>query len=268
MKLTHYFSLFFIPLGSIVIGYFTITSLDIISAITAVFLLISNIIVFYLYNGVLQTLSEKYQRYILEHSINSYRNELAVISKSQTEIRCVKHDLENHINVIRKFCENKQYADIIKYLNNISNYTSPKDVFSMSDNMDVDSILNYKLSQARTQGLAVNLKTVIPENFSMNIFDLNVILGNLIDNSVTAALESEIKTVDINITYSKGVLFIEVENSYSKSNFNNFKTNKPEKRNHGYGLKSVQNIVDKYEGLFMLTPYSEKITAKIVLYNV
>lgn len=49
----------------------------------------------------------------------------------------------------------------------------------------------------------------------MTAFDWNIILGNLMDNAIEAAEKSEDRFLQIRIRYQRGMLFIQIRNSYS-----------------------------------------------------
>ena len=82
-------------------------------------------------------------------------------------------------------------------------------------------------------------------------FDLNVLLGNLLDNAIDASMQTEEKKLNITIKLDKGVLFLYICNSCQRiadgrSGF--LETTKEDKTNHGIGLKNVRQIVEKYHG--------------------
>ena len=97
------------------------------------------------------------------------------------------------------------------------------------------------------------------------------ILGNLIDNIIEANIKIENvsdRYSNINIKYIKNNLFINLENSFKEVKFdnnNNLKTLKKESHKHGLGLKSIKNIVDKYNGFIKMDIKENKFITKIVL---
>ncbi|MDR0920290.1 MAG: Spo0B domain-containing protein, partial [Oscillospiraceae bacterium] len=123
---SYYLSLFFIPTGSIVVGSLIITKLDFTSIVTAIFLFLLNGVVFYLYNGILHTYSEKYENKILRQSVESYRNEYKYLFESNTKIRVLKHDMLNHLNTILNFIEKGDIEKAKKHIISASNFIARK----------------------------------------------------------------------------------------------------------------------------------------------
>ena len=97
----------------------------------------------------------------------------------------------------------------------------------------------------------VETKISIPQQLRLRSFDLNVLLGNLLDNAIDASMQTEEKKLNITIKLDKGVLFLHIGNSCQRiadgrSSF--WETTKEDNVNHGIGLKNVRRIVEKYHG--------------------
>ena len=89
------------------------------------------------------------------------------------------------------------------------------------------------------------------EKLDISFYDFNIILGNLLDNSIEAAEQTEEKYIKIYITYRKHKLNIEIHNTTNnKVDMNNVKTTKKDTVNHGYGIKNIKEILNKYESVY------------------
>ena len=99
---------------------------------------------------------------------------------------------------------------------------------------------------------------------------MTVILGNLLDNALQAvSLVTENGFIDFAIHYSKGMLLIKVTNPFKtaiKREKGVIVTSKADKENHGYGLKSVNETVEKYNGTVNINPDIDIFTVTVVLY--
>ena len=52
-----------------------------------------------------------------------------------------------------------------------------------------DGILNFYAEKYMNKGLELVVSVVIPENLKINIYDVNIILGNLLDNALENAID-------------------------------------------------------------------------------
>ena len=150
---------------------------------------------------------------------------------------------------------------------------NPKEIVS-SGNLEIDSVLNYMLQRAKEELKTVNVKVLLPEDMR-HFFDLNVLLGNLIENAIDAAKQTSRKYLTIDISLKKGILFIQIDNSYLPNEMLNKKTQKfqptatPAKEKHpGLGLKNVKRIIDAHNGSMEITKKDDVFSVKAMLYTV
>ena len=128
---------------------------------------------------------------------------------------------------------------------------------------------NYKIQKAGNILKKVEAKISIPEGLKLHSFDLNVILGNLIDNATEAALQTEEKLLKIMINLDKGILFVNICNSCQEimiGENGKMKTTKSDPVNHGMGLKNVARIVEKYHGEMDFSYENESMEVEIIVY--
>ena len=80
----------------------------------------------------------------------------------------------------------------------------------------------------------------------------------------------EEKRIDINISYQKKKLLIEIQNPYDATKVKRqgdiLVTTKSNHELHGYGLKNVKKIVDKYEGVFDMNWGEKEFYVSICLF--
>lgn len=153
-------------------------------------------------------------------------------------------------------------CDMQAYLENPHEYIS-------SGNQEVDSLMNYMLNRAKTVLNHVNYEINIPKELAIRSFDLNVIVGNLLENAIESAEQSKERWLELFLNYERGMLFIRVRNSYDnaiKRKGEIYITTKKEKRIHGIGLQNVKNVVDTYKGDMQISDKDNIFDVKIILY--
>lgn len=245
----YYVTLLFVPLGSIFIAYFAAKGLNAVSLITAVILLLINIDIFYLYDNVIDLFSERCEREVMESQNKAIQNQLDVVQQSQLRIRCLKHDMDNHLLRLKDLIEKEKYAEALEYLETVKSSTAADKKLIDSGNDLIDSMLNYKLARLH-DNIEQKYDIVVPKDLSFTEFDLNVIIGNLADN-VLEALDQlpadEPKKLEISIRYKQGYLKVYFGNTFDGI-MPEDGGRKRDHDNHGLGLKSVERIVHKYGG--------------------
>lgn len=98
----------------------------------------------------------------------------------------------------------------------------------------------------------------LPEESSIKEMDLVSLTGNLLDNAIEAAVSSGCVTpfVEINSTVSRNIWILRISNSKSADislDYNNMRTTKKDKNNHGLGIGIVRSLVSLYDGKLNIT---------------
>lgn len=195
---------------------------------------------------------------LIDKRIANYQNDLITKQYSEVEniykeMRGWKHDYHNHIQTMKAYLELDKYEAMEQYLNDLDKDLTNIDKVLKTGNIMVDAILNTKLSLATNQGININAKASVPKNLKVSDIDLSVIIGNLMDNAMEAAtkLENpEDRFIRVYIREMKEQLYISITNSVGgeikKTGLGYISTKLA--KNHGFGLKRVDNIVAKYNG--------------------
>lgn len=268
----HWLAIFMIPVSSIVIVISAfISNYNSVSTILNVGLLLGiNVLVFYLYDVMIRYYNDKYEKGLLKQQNEAYTNQFHLIKESSENIRMLRHDMKNHIYTMQYMLQNDKKQELLQYLNHTYDYIDVSTEYISSGNAEIDSILNYKIYEAKKLGATIDATVNISENIKIEAFDLNIILGNLLDNAIEALKKSIEKNLQLEVVLDRSVLYISIANSYDGiviKKYDKIFTTKNEFHNHGIGLMSVDNIVNKYNGKLDID-YNEKFfNVNILLYN-
>lgn len=272
LALVHWATIFIVPAISIYLAYLLVMSSSKIvqTSLGVIGLLTINFLIFYLYDVIIQTYGIKYERVLLHQRNKAYLNELDLIKTSNENFRRLKHDLKNHILVLESMVDNNELEKIQNYLRNMQNEFYVKGNYVSTQNLSLDSIVNYKLQKAEELGADIKVDINYPENLDIEEFDITIILGNLLDNAIDSIKECQNKFIELNINVERGLLFINIKNSTIKVNNSKdlklWKTNKCNSENHGFGLKQIKKIIDKNNGKFDISINNKVCESNIMLY--
>ena len=223
-----------------------------IKTITVAFILISfNLLIFYMYDSLQKNYEVIYEKKLLEQAVKAQHSELELLQESQNRIRYLQHDFKNHLISIVNYAKKADNQGLIHYIEDGLGFLSFHQQFVDTGNSEIDSILNYKLQEMKNKNVHLKCSITIPKDLKINVFDLNIILGNLLNNAIEAIEKAERKYFFINIYFEKNILFIHIENTYDANIIKEketLMTTKEEKQLHGLGLKSVSSILEKYDG--------------------
>ena len=232
-------------------------------------MLIINISVFYLYHILIENYIHLRDNDIYKQQTYAYRNQLEVIMESQNRVRALRHDMKNHILALQVLVQRKEAEETNRYLDSMKDFMTNPEEYVKTGNDTVDSLLNYKIQKANEVLNVVETKISIPEQLRLRSFDLNVLLGNLLDNAIDASMQTEDKKLKITIKLDKGILFLHIYNSCrgigdGRSGFT--ETTKEDKLNHGIGLKNVRRIVEKYHGDIEFLYENDSVETDVMMY--
>ncbi len=262
----------FIPAGSIsiIVVLFLFGYAELPTVIVSMVLLAINLIVFYLYDQLLKYYEDKIRNKVLDQQNSAYKNQFEIIERSRKNTDLLKHDMKNHIIAIGNLISEDSNEEVIQYLYTISSTMDIRDEYVRSGNKHVDSILNYKIKVAKTEGIDVDVGIQIPVELNIEPFDISVVLGNLLDNAVEAVRNIDEKKIDFDMKMYKSVLFIKISNHYTgkiEKNKNHIKSTKQASEKHGLGLKSIENSINKYNGIMDIDYNGNKFEVNVMMYN-
>ena len=226
---------------------------------------------FWLYDFIVRSLSDAYEKLLLKKENQYYASQLKNMEQSTAAWKKLRHDLKNHFIVLKGMLDLGEEEQAKIYLDDFiqNEFGNKQEV--QSGNTAIDSILNYKKLEAEQYSVMLDLDVQIPERLAVSSQAMSVILGNAIDNAIEAAKETEERCVSVILQYTKGRLLIQISNPYSKElqkeTSGEYLTGKAEKENHGFGLKSIKDVVEKNGGVMNIEEKEGRFILTILLHG-
>lgn len=227
---------------------------------------IINIVSFQLYSYVVFAMQEINRKLILQKQEESYLQQLKMIQTDNENISLIKHDIQNHLFMLKSLYERGETDSYKQYLDTLLSKINRKEEVCKSENLVVDSIINYKLKNIGEVNLYIDV--CIPKKLQISDVDMTALLGNLLDNSVRAIKEADKKELHITLKYKKGRLILQIRNSYKDIAISQgrFQTTKKEKHGHGIGLESVREVAERYNGIIQIDYEDSLFIVVVILY--
>lgn len=187
---------------------------------------------------------------------NNLEESMKNLEELNTKLREQRHDYLNHLQVIYGLMELEEYEEAKKYMQPVF-----KDIMKVSKALKtkqpaVNALLQAKMETAEKSGIDFYMEIRSDlKNINIEPWDLCKILGNLIDNAITAlSVKEEDKQIHVEIWEDKENYFFCIYNNgpeIPKEHMNmifkqGFTTKKEE--GHGMGLSIVNHILKENGG--------------------
>ena len=194
------------------------------------------------------------------------------LQQSEKSIRSLRHDLKNHAIALRLLLEQGDTERAIKYLETFQSEAEvPNGTFRTGNDL-LNGLLKQKLSSALEQGINVEVSLDFRQGEFIEPFDLCVLMGNILDNAVEACLKIDSESdrfIRVSGGLSANCLLIKAENSCVNNSVSTDSLPHTTKANtliHGYGLRNIQRVLDRYNGnLTIKTEEANRFTATMLI---
>lgn len=216
------------------------------------------------------SLSKHYKKLIQTQTQNEkLKVEIKVIEQlksSETQLRTMRHDLRNQFVVLLGLIKNNDISQAEKYLN--SSLTKLNNTVTFyTNNYILNFLINNKKLIADKYDINFIIEILLPERIKLDNEILAIIVGNLLDNALEASIrvkDNSNKKIELHIKEFKGNVLIEVSNIFD---CNEIKTRK-KRQSDGLGIQSIQNVINKYNGIYKKWILNDLYTVSIILLNI
>ena len=209
---------------------------------------------------------ERYLEELLEQK-NQYTQ---MKEKQDEEIRNFRHNINEHLIAINELAKNNQISSVSQYINGLmGNLMEIEMISEKTTGSDIISANLYHLKH-KYQQLDIDFKWVglIPQGIKISDNDLIALFTNILKNAFEAVSKIDgRKYINANIKEDNQFLYINVKNNHNGffERYNeSFITTKPDKKNHGFGIKTIEKIVAKYGGRIEFKTTEKEFEVEII----
>lgn len=169
-------------------------------------------------------------------------------------IKVLSHDLKHSLIQWRLLAEEKGKGDALQDISEYEEQLSSSLLINV-ENETANAIINQKKWEANQTKVTFQTDGVFHDDLLISKLDLCSLLGNLLDNALEAAMQAETATlrqVKLVIRRKGNLLILVIENGYAIAPIlekGYFVTHKKDKNSHSIGMRSIANVVEKYDGV-------------------
>ncbi len=205
-------------------------------------------------NNYLQNENERYayEKILVEELLNQSKKQQALTKDTIEIIETKCHDLKHQIYALRNLKQEDRSACLDELENAIMVYGN----IAKTGNYALDIVLTEKCLYCEKDKIDF---TYIVDGEAMNFLDpvdISLLFGNVIDNAIECVknYDSDKRIIRLNVSVNKSFLCLHSENYCEREvKFENgLPVTSKVGSEHGYGVKSIRYIVEKYGGSLLM----------------
>ncbi|WP_027623807.1 sensor histidine kinase [Clostridium lundense] len=229
--------------------------------------LISNLTILFTIKLVIQSVKIQADNNIFKLQSKYYET----LEKEQKNIRKIRHDMNNHLQIIGTYLNNGNLEEGKKYLESLSCVVNDNTTKFFCTNDIINAVINNKYILIKENNIKNEISISIDEISKINNMDLCSIFANTFDNAIEACLkikEPSQRYIAVKARYNKGYFIYNINNTKNNAVLTDNKryfTDKNNKELHGWGLQNVTDIVNKYNGDIEISHTDNEFSVLIII---
>lgn len=201
---------------------------------------------------------------ILEHLLHQQKQQMELSKETMDLINIKCHDIKNQIAMLGSRIPQEELQELTQ---SIRIY----DTTFKTGNEALDILLVEKLMLCENKGIRFDCMAEGTILSFMSQSDIYSLFGNAIDNAIEAVdklSDPDRRCLSIKVRAEKNMAVLHFENFYQESLVFEEgipKTTKQDTRYHGFGMKSIRMITEKYHGFLSVKANQEIFTVNILI---
>lgn len=229
--------------------------------------LIADIIAFKQYIKSFDMVQIEAENKALEYQNQLNLNYFSELKENETELRKIKHDISGCLETMKEIIYTEKDTEKAQhFFDELSMTLGNITTGFYCKNSLINAIIISKSKICDKQGIRLSAEIKIPEALNISDTDICRILVNMLDNAIEAnEKEDKNKFIDLSIKENDGFIYLSTLNPFSGENIGS--TTKENKKEHGYGLRILNDFAQKYDGYFKAESQSNTLSSLVVLKN-
>lgn len=191
------------------------------------------------------------------------------IESSLKEVHSIRHDIKNNLLIIHKYAQENRTDKISALANDILGRLNSSSIIDTGIPI-ISAILNTKSAEAQSHNINFEYTATIPF-LAIADTDIIIILGNVLDNAITAARKCKNRYIMISLDQQNDLLLLRCINNYTGEIKKKGELFISSKENdgliHGIGIENVRKTVLKLGGTSDFRHKDDVFTVEITLPN-
>ena len=254
-----------------VLHYLNMTSLRIVGLLSMIMLVVANALIFYIIDDMQKNAENENRLLWAEETIKMQTAQYTMMLGQNHEIMRIRHDHKHFLMGALSELKDGNTEALMQSLTEQLELVTNDGADRLCGISSVDAVISQKTDEAREKGILLQFTHKNVKDISFSGIDLAILLGNAIDNAVEAVEnlpEKAQRKVEVFLIYREPMLLMTVTNPVAEDlDTENLKTTKADKKLHGFGISTMENIAKKYNGDVSVSCEDKLFKAVISLYD-
>lgn len=205
----------------------------------------------------------------LKSYMENQKGHVEEIGKTYEELRILRHDIRGHLTNLYLLIKSGESEKAMRYIESkdqqINNYPV---ITQLTENQGLNAALYRAVTLCKME--SIDFSYFIEGNITLiDEADMGILFYNLLNNAVEACMKVEggrkiCLKIKVQGCYFKCKLYNSIAGSVLKEN-PEMKSDKKDSGHHGYGMKSIRCIVEKYNGIYKNSEENDVFIQQILL---
>lgn len=236
-----------------------------------IFLFVVGVTIFntFNYRTLIQMTDEQIQQKVLIEKYSMELDYIHDVNESLKALSKIRHDFKNHLIILDGYASINEIDKQREYIRNLNETIGATKLFDTPSNL-LSAVLNTKNTICEKHNIALSVHHSFPY-INIDDFSMITILGNILDNAITAAAKTNAGYIELSLVQLDSYLQITCKNNHCETiqekNGLLLTTKKHASSSHGLGLGNVKACVEKLHGNFDLQYDNDSFCIDILIPN-
>lgn len=249
---------------------------DLLISLGSVMLIVSNIIIFSVIEKLLQAQNVIKDNELLVLKTSLERQHFMRMEEINEEYAGCVHDMRHAFKTIGLLAETDNTDEIRRLSLEATELLKEKSLLDRKKYIEdtiVDAIISEREKVAEEKGISfcIDIRKGTDISFISDLDKIRI-FGNLLDNALEAAAACDDGYITLELRQGNdSIVILHIVNNFKHKNNKKGKvylTIKDDKARHGFGLKNVEELAEKYNGILKITEQENSFAVTLILSNV
>lgn len=227
---------------------------QVLLVLSSISLLFVNSLMLIIYNHIQKVNQENMKMQLTLHREKADAAYYEMLQKQYGNQRVLIHDIRSHLALLRNLVETERFDQVADYLKQLDQLPALQNKVLLCGNRVLNMVLQQHKEQCGEKGVAFHCDVRDKSVDFMKETDLTALFGNLLSNALEAAEQVQGGEVELSVTWqplSRQTVIVVVNSCEDPPLLHpqgGYRTRKKDKLWHGVGLKSIDQVVKRYQG--------------------